>query len=130
MAADPNKKNEAGFVLVDFQSLLETANGDESFIEEIINIFLSEIRGNIQVISEGFDTGNFDAIGKIAHKLKSSFAILGVMDGWDTFNEIETISRDGTDKVTIEPLVQKAISLCEAVEAEFLNWKTCQVLKS
>lgn len=110
------------FNIVDFSTVMETAGGDEAFLKEIVKIFLAETPDNMQGVVQGSTDGNYDQVAKIAHKLKSTFAIVGVPDGWKLFNEIENKTRKAEGDPDITDLVQQAAVLSEGVTKEFQTW--------
>ena len=72
---------------MDLNYLKEISSNDESFILEILNTYLEEVPKDIQIIKGDINKIDKDAICSIAHKLKSSFMMLG-------FEELSLLSKE------------------------------------
>src|SRR5699024_79625 len=64
--------------LVDFKSLLLYTGGDTDFLVEMINIFLEESPQNIRSLREFHEKQDWNSLGLLAHKCKSSYGAMGV----------------------------------------------------
>jgi PAS domain S-box-containing protein len=63
---------------VDLGYLLEISNNDVQFVEEIIATFLKETPTALQALQSCTQHGVWEESGKIVHKLKPNFALLGL----------------------------------------------------
>lgn len=63
---------------VDLSYLLGISNNDVQFVEEIIAAFLKETPAALQSLESFAQRGAWDEAGKVVHKLKPNFALLGL----------------------------------------------------
>lgn len=54
--------------------------GNKVIIREMIEMFLAQLPGFIQNLNELYKTGQYAALGKEAHKTKSSLQIMGMTE--------------------------------------------------
>jgi signal transduction histidine kinase/CheY-like chemotaxis protein/HPt (histidine-containing phosphotransfer) domain-containing protein len=64
--------------LVNFEYLKDFSDEDDDFINEMIYIFLKNIRGDLASIQESNQNNNLDKLKKEVHKIKSSLLLLGI----------------------------------------------------
>jgi HPt (histidine-containing phosphotransfer) domain-containing protein len=64
--------------VTDLTYLKELSKGDNSFVQEMIGIFLEENPGELSALRESIDQGDFSMIYSSAHKLKSSTPFVGI----------------------------------------------------
>ena len=77
-------------VNIDFTYLLEMSRGDESFVKEMIEIFLSEIPAAMNQLAEEVEQKNWIKISNISHRIKSNYMMLGMKVQQDNALTIET----------------------------------------
>ena len=77
-------------VNIDFTYLLEMSRGDESFVREMIEIFLSEIPAAMTQLAEEVEEKNWIKISNISHRIKSNYMMLGMKVQQDNALTIET----------------------------------------
>lgn len=56
----------------------EMAEGDEDFITSVISAFLDEVPQDLIALENAINSGNFEQIGKMAHKIKPNVDLLGM----------------------------------------------------
>lgn len=64
--------------LYDLTMLESIGKDDKAFSDNIITIFVDTMPGNIEGLVHAFSENNFEQVGKIAHKMKSSIDLLGI----------------------------------------------------
>ena len=77
-------------VNIDFSYLLEMSRGDQSFVKEMIEIFLSEIPAAMKQLAEEVEQKNWIKISNISHRIKSNYMMLGMKVQQDNALIIET----------------------------------------
>lgn len=77
-------------VNIDFTYLLEMSRGDDSFIKEMIEIFLKEIPAAMNQLAEEVEQKNWTKISNISHRIKSNFMMLGMKVQQENALVIET----------------------------------------
>ena len=58
-------------------NLRELSNGDEAFVDEMLEIFLRTTPKTLSEIDKGFQNADPEHIAAYAHKLKSSLQVMG-----------------------------------------------------
>jgi HPt (histidine-containing phosphotransfer) domain-containing protein len=64
--------------VTDLTYLKELSKGDNSFVQEMIEIFLEENPGELSALRKSIDQDDFPMIYSSAHKLKSSTPFVGI----------------------------------------------------
>jgi PAS domain S-box-containing protein len=71
----PKMKNS---VYINLDSLHKLANGDETFKNEILEIFINETPGEMKALDKAVAESDFRVIESVAHKFISSIALVGL----------------------------------------------------
>ena len=120
MVKEPNTKK---FKHVDLTYLESIGDGDNKFLNELIEIFRNQIPILIQQLTDNLDKKNYEELGAIAHKAKSSVAMLGIVELKNDmeFLEINTKNRGSIEKYPI--LVKRFIDISSEVLKEIKDLK-------
>lgn len=107
-------------MLYDFSVLHMYSNGDKEFEADMIQTFLEQAPDVLSEMENKFNQNNATEAGKIAHKFKSSVAIFGMDEIFNTLQLIEDSCRENKDNSTIanqyaelKTLVQQVIPKIE-----------------
>lgn len=92
---------------IDLSYLEEIANGNTDFIVEMIDLFLQQAPESLLQIREQVVKKEFQSVGNLAHKLKPTFAMIGVMSGSKLAEKIEKLTRGGYELENISELVDE-----------------------
>ena len=103
-------------MITDLSYLKTMSDGDERFIKEMIDIFTEQI-GQFKIeMPELHSKGELILLSKLAHKAKSSVAVMGMTREADLLKDLENNAKDGlkpeTYKETIDTFIcnsEKAI---------------------
>jgi HPt (histidine-containing phosphotransfer) domain-containing protein len=71
--------------------------GDKSISAELIDIFRQQIREFSETMKDLHASGSFSELGQLAHKAKSSVAIMGMTNLAALLKEMELDCRQGTN---------------------------------
>ncbi len=63
---------------LDFSYLNEMSKGDQSFVKEMIEIFLKEIPAAIMQLEAALENKNWENIANIAHRIKTNYMMVGL----------------------------------------------------
>ncbi len=63
---------------IDFSYLLEMSKGDESFVKDMIEIFLNEIPSAMNFLTEKLEEKNWEKIANITHRIKTNYMMVGM----------------------------------------------------
>ncbi|MBN2668038.1 MAG: Hpt domain-containing protein [Bacteroidales bacterium] len=80
---------------IDLTYLNSVTDGDSTLVKELIDIFKAQVPEYIEEFNAAMQTQNADVIGKIAHKAKSSVAIMGMTQLAEELKELENKGREG-----------------------------------
>lgn len=86
--------------LVDFKYLKDFAEGDDTFIKNMVSIFLENTPESMEIILNSSKIDDIKILKKEIHKLKSSISLLGIVKASESVNSIEK-------ELEVNPLGQK-----------------------
>jgi HPt (histidine-containing phosphotransfer) domain-containing protein len=78
----------------DLTYLIEVSKGNDAFMLEMINIFLSKTPETLQVIEDAINTSNWEQVGFYAHKLKATYAYMGMLGLKEEIIKIEKSAKN------------------------------------
>ena len=85
--------------LVNIAYLESVAGGDNEIIREIVEIFKSQVPEFISEMKDLLDKKDYHELGLLAHKAKSSIAIMGMEDLAIMLKDFELNAREGINQV-------------------------------
>lgn len=98
--------------LIDFDFLNEIADGDPSYICDVIDIFIDTVPPGIENLSNLIKTGtDWDAIYKQSHALKSSLGIVKIGNLLDEMAGIELNAMAEKDTERARATLHKIVSI-------------------
>ncbi|MFC5285040.1 Hpt domain-containing protein [Pedobacter alpinus] len=89
--------NRDNNIVIDLSYLKEVASDNTEFIVEMIDIFLEQTPGYVEVLTNAVETKDWSKIAEMAHKIKPTLAFMGVNEARDIMASIETRARDNDD---------------------------------
>ena len=104
--------------LINLAALDEMFQGDTSFRHALLVKMHGQIPELMNLMAEEFDAQNFDAMGKTAHKLKSTITYLGVEEFRAVLQHIESVCKSGERLEDLGSALMQAQNLREAVMKE------------
>ena len=90
----------------------EMAEGDEDFIMSVVSVFLEEVPEDLSALERAIDSGDFEQIGKMAHKIKPNVDLLGMEQTRANAYELETLGKNAgsLEEIKIKfPLLKKDV---------------------
>jgi PAS domain S-box-containing protein len=96
---NPNKLN--------LSFLKKIAEGNQAFIIEMIEMFLNKTPEALEQMNDCFQKQNWEELKKIAHRIKPSFAYVGMQDLQSTLATIEKCSDTQEDRKVVSDLLKK-----------------------
>jgi len=76
---------------IDFASALERIGNDESFLKELIDLYIKTFESKREELSVALEEEDFKAIREIGHNLKGSSANLSFRTRWKRREEKRTL---------------------------------------
>lgn len=92
--------------------LINATRGNEKMINSIVRTFFEQAHDELSTLAKAIEKKNYPVIGGIAHKLRSSFAILGIALLEPVFEEMEQLGNSGSG-------IERIIGLKGIVNAVF-----------
>lgn len=72
----------------------EMAEGDEEFIQSVISVFLEEVPEDLGGLETAVESGNYEQIYKLSHKIKPNVDLLGMEPTRALALEMETMGKN------------------------------------
>lgn len=96
---------------INLSYLEQFANGNKSFMTDILQLFIDQIPGQIQELTRAVSFSNWPETRTIAHKIKPSLALVGIKKMEDLNTVIEQSALHRTNTEQLPSLVQQMITL-------------------
>jgi HPt (histidine-containing phosphotransfer) domain-containing protein len=96
--------------LYDLSMVESVSGGDEGFIKKMVALFIETVPQNLQDLISATTIGNWEQVGKTAHKLKSTVDSMGIKS---IRQEIRTVEANARQKQSLEEIP----SLVERIDA-------------
>lgn len=113
--------NEYKFInLMHLDSITE---GDLNFKQELINCFVQEFPSLVVGLEQALEAKDFKKLSAIAHKTKSSVALMGIETLRADMAKLEQKAKEGTDEELYKQIVTNFISVSTDVLAEIESLK-------
>jgi hypothetical protein len=90
--------------LIDLSFLYDISDNDPGYISDVLEIFLSTVPGGLVKLEEDIQNGEWEAIYKQSHFLKSSVSVVKVGDMFEKLGNIELLAKDRKEEQTIRHL--------------------------
>lgn len=92
-------------MITDLNYLKSMSGGDPKFIREMVNLFREQIEEYKNIMPELLKNQDYEGLSKVAHKAKSSVAVMGMTEVADLLKELEILTHDRVEVERYEPLV-------------------------
>ncbi len=104
--------------IVDLSYLYEMTDGEASAIKEMIDIFLSQIPEYSEQFNQHFKNQDWHQLGLLAHKAKSSVAVMGISELTDDLKKLEIDAKKGSNTEQYQKIIAKFEEKCALAKAE------------
>ncbi len=98
---DPIKEEPQDLEL-NLSYLSDIASGSSEFMIEMIDMFLEQTPGYVDEMSQAISNQSWSTVADIAHKIKPTFAFMGLESAKDSMAEIERKARNQDNVQDIE----------------------------
>jgi len=105
-------------MITDLNYLKTMSGGDTKFIREMIDLFREQIEEYKSIMPELLEKKDYDGLSKIAHKAKSSAAVMGMTQVADLLKELEILAHDSKEVDRYEPIVTHFLEQSEQAISE------------
>ncbi len=124
---DHNHQENNSDSFVNTQSLKELTGGDDEFMVEMIEIYLRNTPLMLKEMKVSFKKLEFEKLKRTAHKIKSSFGMMGMNEPLQIADEIELVDEKKCDqnllKVKLERLAELVAGSEKELKRELKNLK-------
>lgn len=94
------------------------SGGDSKFIREMISLFREQIEEYKSLMPELLQKKDYDGLSKMAHKAKSSVAVMGMTDVAELLKELEILAHDKREVGRYKPLISSFLEQSELAVSE------------
>jgi HPt (histidine-containing phosphotransfer) domain-containing protein len=106
---------------LDLSYLYSVTDGDKELIKELIEIFISQIPEFRKEFRTAFQNKDADALSKIAHKAKSSVAIMGLTELTQALKDLELEAKEKGFSDGLKKYLDQFDHDCAQAEQELLK---------
>jgi CheY-like chemotaxis protein len=101
-------------VLYDLSMVRSVSGGDEGFIKKMVQLFVETAPPTVAELQQALQAQQWDRVGKLAHKLKSTIDSMGISSLKDEIRTIESNGKHQQDTDGLPPLIQKVTEVVTA----------------
>lgn len=105
-------------MITDLNYLKTMSGGDSNFIREMISLFREQIEEYKSIMPELLEKKDYDSLSKVAHKAKSSVAVMGMTQVADQLKELEILANEQKEVDRYESLVSHFLEQSELALSE------------
>lgn len=105
-------------MITDLNYLRTMSGGDSKFIKEMIDLFREQIDEYKSIMPELLQNKDYDGLSKVAHKAKSSVAVMGMSEVADLLKELEILSHSEKEIERYEPMIKHFLEQSELAISE------------
>lgn len=93
-------------MITDLTYLKSLANNDETFIRDMINIFREQFEEFMAEMPRLLEESNYDSLSRLAHKAKSSVAVMGMENEAGLLQKLELLAKKGEQTESYSEIIQ------------------------
>ena len=108
-------------MISDLNYLRTMSGGYDKFIQEMIELFREQIEEYKQQMPELLRKKDYDSLSKMAHKAKSSVAVMGMSQVADQLKELELLAGEEKQKERYESMVTDFLNQSQIALKELEN---------
>lgn len=92
---------------VELTYLKEMSGGNKELAREMIDIFITQVREFNVSLREHYEKQEYEKLGKLAHKAKSSISIMGLEDLAKDLKRLENMAKEGKNVEVYPDILEK-----------------------
>lgn len=108
-------------MITDLNYLRTMSGGDDDFIREMISLFREQVGEYKRDMPELLRKKDYDGLSKMAHKAKSSVAVMGMKNVAEQLKDLEVLAHKGEEVDRYESLVNEFLEQSELAIKELEN---------
>jgi len=106
----------------DLSYLVDMTEGNKGLISEMIEIFSTQVNQYRSLMLQFYIEENWEEISQLAHKAKSSVAIMRMKDLAQKLKELELLARYGKDTESYPAMIDEFRNECKIAIAELQDY--------
>ena len=110
--------------IIDLAYLLDVAGDNQDIIKEMITIFISQVPEFIEEMNSCYKKADWYNLSMIAHKAKSSVAIMGMNSQANALKELELLAKDQKEIEKYEDIISQFTADCKIAVMELESVKS------
>ena len=107
----------------DLSYLESMTEGDKGLIKELIGIFSTQVEEYSAQMQKFLVDQNWGELSKLAHKAKSTVAIMGMKDLSEILKQLELLAKEGKEVDSYSAMIDLFSSECKIAVAELKLYK-------
>jgi PAS domain S-box-containing protein len=104
--------------LYDLSMVRSVSGGDETFIKKMVQLFIDTVPAGLVDLQQALQAGEWQKMGKVAHKLKSTIDSIGISSLHGEIRTIENSGKHEKDTDSLPPLVEKVTTIINTCIAQ------------
>lgn len=100
-------------MITDLTYLTNMSGGNTGIVKEMIAIFTEQVLEYIDEMQRYLADKDYMAMGRLAHKAKSSVAIMGMTELAADLKTLELIAKEGIETEKYPDLVERFVNQCK-----------------
>ena len=109
-------ENTYNYINLDYMDMM--SDGDESMKKVMLEMLLEELPVEIDKMNQLLSQSNWDELGSVSHKMKSTLAFVGNNEMTEANKQVELIAKAQDDLGTLPSLVATLVELTPKALAE------------
>jgi len=105
-------------MIADLKYLQQMTGNDGAMMKEMIELFLNQLAGLREDIVILLDNKNWVELSRMAHKIKSSSLVMGVMPMVNDMKELELLAKEGKNTDMYPDYIARFHSMSDTVKKE------------
>ncbi|OYU96174.1 MAG: hypothetical protein CFE21_07120 [Bacteroidetes bacterium B1(2017)] len=99
--------------IIDLTYLKEISGGDNSFIKEMLELYITTTATEAELYHELLAKNDFEGIGHLAHKMKAPIQMLGANELFNTIRSLEQYGKEGSHLDQMPAMINKINELVD-----------------
>jgi HPt (histidine-containing phosphotransfer) domain-containing protein len=95
------------FKHINLDYLNEMSDGSDDLVRDLINIFIKQVPVFTEQLDSYYQSGDYYSLGKLAHKIKSSVAMMGINELKTDMKTLEHFAKEGKNAEKYPVLISK-----------------------
>ena len=108
-------------MITDLNYLRTMSGGDSKFIQEMIDLFREQVGEYKKYMPELLRNKDYDSLSKMAHKAKSSVAVMGMNEVADLLKELEILTHEEKEVDQYESMINEFLEQSQLAIKELEN---------